>query len=270
MQWSTTKQFSTTEKRLTKAPDLSQPIDVYFKKQECCKQISVDGGVEIYDADMVQKLQLHMGKTGLVSSEYTKWCAKPTADRTWANGKKHFRKALRDAMKINKLTAAESGFSVNSAERETAREEAKREISEQLAESFDNMAMAATAKADTIDSMAATIKELTTSVAQLTKANKDLVEQLKRLKTGGGNNNNNSTTKPKASATVKEDIDDDGFNLHGYCWTCGYKVRRGHTSARCRFRNNPGHKKEATREKPMGGSKINAGFGHKPNGSERE
>ena len=215
-----------------KAPDLSQPIDVYFKKQERCKQILVDEGVEIHDADMVQKLQLHMGKTGLVSSEYTKWCAKPTADRTWTNGKKHFRKALREANKINKLTAAEAGLNANAVTQDSVREEAKRQISEQLAVSFDNMAMAATAKAETIDSLANTIKELTTSVAQLTKTNKDLVEQIKRLKSRRQNNNrkNNNNTSNK---NAKDDIDNDGFNLNGYCWTCGYKIRRGHTRKSC-------------------------------------
>ena len=100
-------------KTFEEAPDLSRPLDVYFKKQERCKQISIDGGVEISDADMVIKLQLHMGHTGLVSSEYTKWCAKPSTERTWKNGKNHFRKALRDAKKPNKLTAAQGGFTVN-------------------------------------------------------------------------------------------------------------------------------------------------------------
>ena len=69
-------------KTFEEPPDLSQPIDVYFKKQERCKQISVDGGVEISEADMVVKLQLHMGQTGMISSEYTKCCAKPAPERT--------------------------------------------------------------------------------------------------------------------------------------------------------------------------------------------
>ena len=79
--------------------------------------------------------------------------------------KKHFRKALHKAMKINKLTAAEAGLNVNMVKQESARKETKREISKKLAVSFDNMAMVATANAKTIDNMATTIKELTTSVA---------------------------------------------------------------------------------------------------------
>ena len=64
------------------APDLSMPIDMYFKKQERCRQISIDGGIEIYDVNMVQKMQLHVGKTGLISSKYKKWCAK-LVDKTY-------------------------------------------------------------------------------------------------------------------------------------------------------------------------------------------
>ncbi len=88
------------------APDFALPIDVYFRKQERCKLFSIDGGVPILAADMVIKLQLHMGKLRLVSSNYTKWCAKPAEDRTWMNGKIHFRKALCNAAKINNLMAA--------------------------------------------------------------------------------------------------------------------------------------------------------------------
>ena len=48
-------------KTFEEPPDLSQPIDIYFKKQERAKQISIDGDVEISNKDMVVKLQLHMG-----------------------------------------------------------------------------------------------------------------------------------------------------------------------------------------------------------------
>ncbi len=48
-----------------KAPYFALPIDVYFRKQEKCKLISVDGGVPISTADMVLKLQLHIGNWGL-------------------------------------------------------------------------------------------------------------------------------------------------------------------------------------------------------------
>ena len=54
------------------SPDLSKPIDVYFRKQEKCTKIATDGDVPIGEAYMVLKLQLHLAKTGMVNSAYTK------------------------------------------------------------------------------------------------------------------------------------------------------------------------------------------------------
>lgn len=213
------------------------PIDICFTKQERCTQILIDGGVEIHDAVMGQTLQVHIGKKGLVSSEYTKWCVKTTADCMWVDGKKHFRKALHKVMMINKPTAAETGLNVNMVKMNSHTKK-----------------RATTAKAETIDSMANTIEELIISGAQLTKANKDFVEQIKRLKSDGQNNRRRSNNNSNNNAKDENEIDDDGFNLNNCCWTCGYKIRRGHTSKSCRFRINPGHKKEAMRENPMGGS----------------
>ena len=53
-------------------PDMSAPIDVYYRKQERCRQLAADRGVRISAADMVLQLQLHMGKSGLVNGAYTK------------------------------------------------------------------------------------------------------------------------------------------------------------------------------------------------------
>jgi hypothetical protein len=38
------------------APDLSKPIDVYFRKQEKCQKLSADGGNPISEVDMVLQL----------------------------------------------------------------------------------------------------------------------------------------------------------------------------------------------------------------------
>ena len=246
-------------------PDLSQPIDVYFKKQERCKQISVDGGVTISEKDMVVKMQLHMGKTGLVSNEYTTWCAKAATDRTWTNAKKHFRKALKDQKKISQMTSAAAGLSVNATMKTKAREDAKAKISEQLGVSFDNLAMAAQAKAETIDDLTKSVAMLTAANDRLTKTNQDLVEQVKMLKAGGGNSSPNAGNRRINKAA----LDSEGYKLNGYCWTCGYKVKKDHHSSNCQFMENPGHQKKATRFKPMGGSNLNAGFGNKPDGTER-
>jgi len=51
-----------------KEPDMSVPLDVYYKKQERCQQIAIDGKVPISEEEMVLLLQIHMGQSGMVNS----------------------------------------------------------------------------------------------------------------------------------------------------------------------------------------------------------
>ena len=101
------------KKDFEEPPDMSQPIDLYYRKQERCRQLATDGNVPISQADMVLKLQIHMGKSGMVNGAYTKWKRKPAVDRQWAPGKILFRLAIKEAGNITKL-AGESDFSANS------------------------------------------------------------------------------------------------------------------------------------------------------------
>ena len=47
-------------KQFNEAPTMFLPIDVYFHKQERCRQLATDGNVPISEPDMVLKLQIHM------------------------------------------------------------------------------------------------------------------------------------------------------------------------------------------------------------------
>ena len=47
-------------------------VVVFFRKQEKCQKIAANGGVSISETDMVLQLQLHIVKTGMVNSAYTK------------------------------------------------------------------------------------------------------------------------------------------------------------------------------------------------------
>ena len=63
---------------------------------------------------------------------------------------------------------------------------------------------------------------------------------------------NNTTTNTRSRLWLK-DMDCDP---RGYCWSHGYKVRKGHTSKTC-FMHKPGHQEEETRDNIMGGSLSN-------------
>ena len=52
------------KKEFQEPPNLSLPINVYFHKQERCRELAADGGVLISKPDLVLQLQIHMGQTG--------------------------------------------------------------------------------------------------------------------------------------------------------------------------------------------------------------
>ena len=59
--------------------DMDLPIDAHFSKQEECQEIVEDSDIKITDEMMVQKLTMHMGKTG-----------QQPADKTWKKAKKWY------------------------------------------------------------------------------------------------------------------------------------------------------------------------------------
>ena len=62
-------------------PDLSCPIDVYFRKQEECQRVAADSKIPISEAEMVLQVQTHLGATGLVNTKHLAWKKKAAADR---------------------------------------------------------------------------------------------------------------------------------------------------------------------------------------------
>ena len=164
------------KKEFEEPPDMSKPLDVYFRKQERCMKLATDGGIPISEGEMVLKLQIHMGQSGMVNGAYTKWKRKPSANRRWTAGKTFFRTALKEAGKITKLTG-DGDFSANALVTDT-QDAVRNEMAEQMGEAFDNLAMAATAKQETIESMVKTIADLSAANATLTKANLALTQRL--------------------------------------------------------------------------------------------
>lgn len=264
-------------------PDLSKPIDVYYRKQEKCQAIATDGKVAISEAEMVTQLQLHLGKTGTVNTAYLAWKDKGPAERTWKNGKSHFRKALKGAADVNKLTANEAGFGANAARWPMAANEQKEAVRDELRaemhEALDNMAYAATTKQESFELLVAAVTKLTAEQAKLAETIKSLEKKVRGQSNGGGKGNGGKANSGdgKSYAQIAADQEAAAGNNgtwpewtdpNAYCWSCGYKVRKGHTSETCK-RKKDGHtsaKCKATRANTMGGSQENAGWGFPPNG----
>ena len=169
------------------APQMDNPIDDYFAKQEQCQHITEGSKYEINDDGMVGMLVEHMGKTGTLTKSTVKFNKQLEENKTWTKAKEWFRDALDDIMEMQKYSGADQELLANAAVdiKRDAVESARDEIANGMSESFDLLAQAAVAKSDTIDAHAATIIVLTKSLAEatatittLTETNAKLVAEL--------------------------------------------------------------------------------------------
>ena len=122
---------------------------------------------------------------------------------------------------------------------------------------LDNLAAAATTERTTLAqliennaTLTASITSLTASVALLTAAYAILAAGTDKTHKRTGNNKQ----QPRSS-----DKKHDYLAPMGYCWTHGYRVKKGHTSATCPDKAK-GHKDAATRTNTMNGSTANKGW----------
>ena len=173
-----------------RAPDMDAPIDKYYAKQRECQVQLADSDDPISDAAMVKQLAKHLGKIPGLGRKVIKFERKDANERTWARAKKYFRDAIDDLDDENKAYGIEPGLQANAAvlaktsgvlasqQQAEAEQKARDEIADKMSGSFEALASAAVAKAETIDNNAAAIASLTQTVAELTATNKRLVAQL--------------------------------------------------------------------------------------------
>ena len=255
-------------KEFEEAPDLLLPLDVYFKKQEDCQKLAADGEVPISETDMVLKLQTHVGSTGMINAKYATWKKKSLTNRRWKEGKKYFRAALKDVSEIIRLTTSESGLTANSTvKKDNIEEKVREEIVEKFGESFDTLTLVATVKSDKIDDLAESMSDITKAKIALTNANIDPAATNKKLTTQlestKGRRNQQINQPNNNTRTTEKQKWPSWWEPYAYCFTCGYKLRKGHDSSNfLKARNNPNHKKEANRNNTMVGSRMNMGFGN--------
>ena len=224
-------------KEFEEAPDFSLPLDVYFKKQEDCQKLAADREVTINEADMVLQLQTHVGSTGMINAKYATRKKKSLTNRGWKDGKKYFRAALKDVSEITRLTMSESGLTTNSTvKKDNMEDKIREENMEKFGESFDTLTLAETMKSDTIEALAESISDLTKSNIALTEANTDLAATNKKLTTqlestkGRRNQHRNQTSNDTRNTENNEEWP-SWCEPNAYCFTCGYKLRKGHGSS---------------------------------------
>ena len=112
---------------------------------------------------------------------------------------------------------------------------------------LDNLAAAATTEHTTLAQLNAT---LTANVTSLTASVASLAAAYTLL---AGKPAPTAPSVPKLASTAPRT---NHLDPTGYCWTHGYRVTKGHTSATCKTPME-GHKTAATRNNTMGGSTAN-------------
>jgi len=201
---------------------------------------------------MIDAQLLAIASTAVLASDHfprptDEWEARPRNLKTWTAWKTHYR-AAHIARKRQQL-AAGTAYSVMEVDDAAITPETFARLDGYL----DNLAAAATTERTTLTqliennaTLTANVGTLTTSIAALTSAYTLLAN---------GHTPNTQPAAPTATPTVRRQPH-PSLDPDGYCWTHGYRVKRGHNSASCTNKKE-GHKDTATRANTMGGSTHN-------------
>jgi len=180
------------------------------------------------------------------------WEALPPANKTWAEWKTRYRTA-HIARKRQLLATGHAGDRMGAANAAIGGEDEPipPDTFARLDGYLDNLAAAATTKRTTLTQLIENNATLTASVTSLTAS----VAALSAAYTLLAGKPAPATAVPKPASTAPRNT---RLDPTGYCWTHGYRVMKGHTSATCKTPME-GHKTAATRNNTMGGSMANKG-----------
>ena len=119
--------------------------------------------------------------------------------------------------------------------------------------SLDNLANAAIQKDDTVEKLVLTNNQLAAVNATLTEhvsclqaQNTTLLHLLEKY----------AGSSPSVVKAIDPTDNNNVWDPSGYCWTHGFKVKKGHTSKTCKTHSD-GHQEGVSRHTIMGGSQVN-------------
>ena len=182
------------------------------------------------------------------------WNRKPDDDKTWEIFKQHFQDAQQTLKDIRGPTMAQAGYHHANHLATEIREELKDSQFQMLA-LLKNMSEVPAENNPDIEDLNTNIAtaNIATQVTMQTETLKVLQEMQKQLQNLSNEVKNGNKTNKKRE--YKKTPDDPPFtrkDTDKYCWTHG---GCNHNSNAC-TRQAPGHKKDATRENKLGGSKA--------------
>lgn len=224
--------------------DPSLPLSVYIRKQENCQDFANDARVPISEETMVTTGTKHALQCGDFTEAWKTWNRRAAIDKTWPNWKTHWTQAFNENRAIQRLTGG--SFRANATIED--------ELSEKMVTSLDNLANAAVQKNDTIEKLIEINKQQQETIHKLQAQNGELLYLLKHMA--------GPATADAVSKIYQNTGDRSMWDPNGYCWTHGFKVKKGHSSKTCKSRGE-GHKEDATRSNTMDGSQANKNWNPK-------
>ena len=230
--------------------DPTKTLAVYTRKQELCQETANDAAVPITEATMVTTGTKHAVATGGMDQPWKEWMRTPTANRTWPNWKTHWSAAFQDKRELVKLTGIAFNGMANNAQ--------EIEMGDKMVSALDNLANAAVQKNDTFEQLVASNKTLTEAIKSQQDENKKLLAIITALSIS-----DRGAASGKTSTTTGGGRDIP-WDPEGYCWSHGYKIKIGHSSATCENQKD-GHKQHLTAKRgdEQGGCMWNKTWGKK-------
>ena len=223
--------------------DPSKTLAIYTRKQEKCQEVANDAGVPITEATMVTTGTKHAVATGGMDQAWKEWKRTLAANRTWANWKAYWTDAFQEKRELVRLTGIAYDGMANNAQVD--------EIGDKMVSALDNLANAAVQKNDTFEHLVAANKTLTETNKRQQEDNRKLLAIISALSV-------KTTYKTATGKDLSGGGADFNWDPNGYCWSHGYKVKAGHSSATCE-KCRPGHQDhlDAKRGDTQGGCTWN-------------
>jgi hypothetical protein len=227
--------LATNDSLFRQAYDPSQPIESLYAQIEDAMDLASAGRTPYSTAQVVANAYSLVFNTGMLPDACREWRRRPAADQTWDHFKTAFAEAHAD-LRLSQQTTQGAGFhSANNAMDSFVTE---------TADAFANLATATASDRQLMANLAETNKALTKQLAD-----KDAI--IARLRQGQRQDRSNHNNNRERGQQTQRRYQNDN-----YCWSHGYDVHSSHTGTTCRWPKD-GHKPDATRTNPMGGSELN-------------
>lgn len=132
--------------------DPTAPFAHFTRCIEKCQQLATDAGAPYTDPQLVQISIAAIAKTGLFNDDYLRWTRRTLAQRTWNEFKTAFNQAYNEWRQVSKLTAGTTHMQANMV------------MSDELAQAFDNLALATATDKTTVEKL---MQQLTQVLAEI-------------------------------------------------------------------------------------------------------